>query len=799
MASPERPTLLRRFVGVVTTYPKATIAGVLLVTAVLGAGLPKLYLSNERRLLLPANDPLIAIDIKILEIYGGGKTTMIGIAPKEGDVFQPWVLEKVRGITKDVAELPHVDADKVVSLTARKVKAIEAGPDGDLVVQRLVDKIPSTPEEIETVRHRVMGQKLLIGSLVSADAKVTAIIADIDDLDPSPELRNMTLDKRIRDIVAKYADPRMNVYLSGLPIWNAQMDRYTQRVMLLFGLAIVVIGIVHFEAFRTLQAMFLPLVTAVMSVAWAMGLLGHLGVPMDGWNSLAPFLILAVAAGHAVQILKRYYEEFRRLGDNRAAVVEATVRVGNVMLTAGLIATSGFLTLTLFPIRSVQAFGMVAAFGIVSALVIVMTFIPACRTLLPAPKSGEMAAEKHSGLLEWVLERLARALVRSPGKVLAISLALLGCVVWGAFRVQVENSYREAYPPDDPVRMDDHYNDTLFGGLNTFNILVTAPERDGLYDPALLRSIDGLQRYLESLPDVGRTQSIVDYVKQMNVAVNGGDEAYRVIPDTREAVAQLFLLYAGDPDDFDAVVDHPYQRAVVRTFARNDHAKYCDMMFRSAKSYVDQHFPPNVKVDVAGGILAIGKAVNDLVIREKIRNAAVICGIIWLLASLVLRSPLGGFLVLVPSLVAALGNIGVMGIIGSWLNLATATITALTISIGADYSIYFIFRYREEHRRQPDVRQATLTTMLTAGKAIFFVASAIGLGSAMMCFSRLSYHKQLGGYVGLSMVTSALAAVTIVPALIILLKPRFLERDAARPGAGNTGAPNGETDELEVA
>ncbi|MFN7953072.1 MAG: MMPL family transporter [bacterium] len=798
MREQRESTILRRFVALVTGYPKATIAGVLLVTALLGAGLPKVYLSNERRLLLPSNDPLIAIDNRILEIYGGGKWTLIGIAPKEGDVFQPWVLERIRDITKDLGTIPHVDADKVVSITARKVKAIEAGAEGELVVSRLVDAIPETPEQVESVRRHVMAQRLVVGSLVSVDAKVAAIIADIDDLDPSPELRNLILDHRIREVIARHADPRMNVYLSGLPIWNAQMDRYTERVMMLLGLAVLVIGVVHFEAFRTLQAMFLPLVTAVMSVAWAIGMLGHLGVPMDGWNSLAPFLILAVAAGHAVQILKRYYEEFRRLGDSRAAVVEATTRVGGVMLTAGLIASAGFLTLTLFPIRSVQAFGMVASFGIVSALIIEMTFIPACRMLLPAPKSGEVQAEQHSGLLERVLERLAHALVKAPARVLVISLALLACVVWGAFRVEVENSYREAYPVDDPVRIDDLRLDALFGGLNTFNVLVTAPERDGLYDPTLLRSIDELQQYIQRLPGVGRTQSIVDYVKQMNVALNGGDESFRVIPDSREAVAQLFLLYSGDPDDFDAVVDHPYQRAVVRAFAKDDHAKYCDQIFNATKTYAENHFPPTVKVDVAGGVLAIGKAVNDLVIREKIRNAAVICGIIWLLASLVLRSPIAGVLVLIPSVVAALGNVGVMGIIGSWLNLATATITALTVSIGADYSIYFIFRYREEHRRQPDVRKATLNTMLTAGKAIFFVASAIASGSAVICLSRLAYHRQLGGYVGLSMVTSALAAVTIVPALIILIRPRFLEREAARARAA-AGDLNANDVEREVA
>src|SRR5262249_21657867 len=159
-------------------------------------------------------------------------------------------------------------------------------------------------------------------------------------------------------------------------------------------------------------------------------------------------------------------------------------------------------------------------------------------------------------------------------------------------------------------------------------------------------------------------------------------------------------------------VDHANQRAVVRGFASDDHAKSCDQILRATADYVKSHFPPGVKVHVAGGVLAIGKAVNDLVIHEKIRNAAVICGIIFVLASLVLRSPVAGFLVLVPSVVAALANVGVMGLVGTWLNLATATITALTVSIGADYSIYFIFRYREEHRRQADVRKATLTTML---------------------------------------------------------------------------------------
>ena len=107
----------------------------------------------------------------------------------------------------------------------------------------------------------------------------------------------------------------------------------------------LIIGLVHYEAFRTVQAMLLPLVTALLSVVWALGIMGWLGLPMDTWSAMTPVLILAIAAGHAVQILKRYYEEYARCGDSAEAVVRSLVAVGPVMLTAGLIAAAGFASL----------------------------------------------------------------------------------------------------------------------------------------------------------------------------------------------------------------------------------------------------------------------------------------------------------------------------------------------------------------------------------------------------------------------------------------------------------------------
>src|SRR5204862_7638647 len=124
---------------------------------------------------------------------------------------------------------------------------------------------------------------------------------------------------------------------------------YTRRVAGLFVLALAMIGYLHYRAFRTLQGMFVPLVTALMGVIWALGLMGLIRAPMDPWNIMTPILLLAIGAGHSVQILKRYYEEYRgarthrpelsAVEHNRIAVIEATTKVGAVMLAAGAIAS----------------------------------------------------------------------------------------------------------------------------------------------------------------------------------------------------------------------------------------------------------------------------------------------------------------------------------------------------------------------------------------------------------------------------------------------------------------------------
>ena len=234
------------------------------------------------------------------------------------------------------------------------------------------------------------------------------MLVDFDDFDEGGRAAQAWR-RRWRRSSAPEREPGLEILPAGAPTILHWLMIYTRRVALLFVLALAMIGYLHYRAFRTLQGMIVPLVTAIMGVVWALGLMGLIGAPMDPWNIMTPILLLAIGAGHSVQILKRYYEEYARARatrpelpgaeHNRIAVIEATIKVGVVMLAAGTIASLSFGSLAAFGLPTIKNFGLCTAFGIVAALTVEMTFIPAIRVLMSPPSPGADRAREARGVL----------------------------------------------------------------------------------------------------------------------------------------------------------------------------------------------------------------------------------------------------------------------------------------------------------------------------------------------------------------------------------------------------------------
>ncbi|MFQ5668007.1 MAG: RND family transporter [Candidatus Binatia bacterium] len=760
------------YVRFIVRHRAGVVIAVVLATALLATQLRNVHLEIRRRAQFPDRHPYVQIQNRMTDLFGGEAVTIIGVVAKHGDIFTAPILGKIYRITQGLRATRGIVETGLFSLAAPYVKAVVAGRDGMMDIHPLMDKPPKTAAQIEQLRAAVEQDRLFRGNLVSADETATVIVADFDD-----RLTDTAIAHRIEEIIAPERDDTVTIALAGAPILKTALMRYTAMIGMLFAFAVVVIGLIHYEAFRTLQAMLLPLVTALLSVVWALGIMGLSEQPMDTWSAVTPVVILAVAAGHAVQILKRYYEEYALVGDTKEAVVRSVTEVGPVMLTAGCIASAGFGSLMTFGIASVRVFGLLLASGILSALLIEMTFTPACRAMLPAPKSRELRREGQSHWLDHVMDGLAGMVVARPRRVLFGAVCIAVVAALGATRIQVDNSFRFWFSPSTQVRKDDALLNEKLPGTATVRILVEGQQENVLQQPAVLKAMSDLEAFMETDPEIGGVNSIADNIKRMNQAMHDGDAAFYTIPDNARLIGQYLLLYsmAAGPDGLSAFVDASYRRAMIRGLSKTDGAIFSRHLLARLQRFSAQRFRGlPVTVGIAGGTLGVQTAMNDVVVHDKIVNMVQVGAIIFLLSALVLRSLVGGLFVLIPLAFAVVVNLGIMGWSHTWLDMTTAAITAMGVSIGADFAIYLIFRIREEMRTAPSGAAAIRASLHTSGKAIFFVSSAVALGYMVLPFSGFSLWIRLGVLTAVIISVSALATLTAIPALALLVKPRFL-------------------------
>ncbi len=787
---------MKRYIEFILRFRILVILMTVVISVLLVSQIKALRIIFDPNTMLPQSHPYVAATNKVEEIFGAKYIVVVGITPKNGDIFQPDILAKIQRITAGLMRAPNVVKANTLSISARKAKSID-GIDGGLVVKPLLLGEQATPEQIKTLKKALETNPVYQNSIVSGDGRTAAVVVEFK--------RNTKGFSEIVDNIMPIIDRERNasvdIAVGGVPIYVSNLEKYSQRMLYLFPLAVFIIGLIHFDAFRTIQGLLLPLVTALFAVIWGVGIMAMLNVPMDAFNSTTPILILAVAAGHAVQLLKRYYEIYHEIRDTTAlspkdanyqAVIQSLTRIAPVMLTAGIVAALGFFSLTVFDIVTIKTFGVFTGIGIVSAVILEMTFTPALRSLLPPPKyiarrqqqKSRIWSKIISGIISLVTTRKRRWLYAATLSLLAVSLA-------GISHIKIDNSTKTYFSKGLNFQKDDAFLNSRLAGTNTLYLLVEGNQPDAVKNPRILRAMDAVQHYLAAQPYIGKTVSLVDFVKRMNQAMHGDDAKYYRIPDEADLIAQYLLLYSmsGEPGDFDLYVDQNYQTANVVAYLKTDSSAYLEQLVPALKAFIDKNFDSSVRIEI-GGSIAQAAALNETMVHSKILNIVQIATVVFIISSLMLRSIVAGLLVLLPLLVAVVVNFGLMGLTGILLNIPTSLTSAMVVGIGADYAIYMIYRLRETLRDRTSLVEAAGHTLDTAGSACLFVALAIAGGYSVLLLSfGFLIHAWMAILIVVAMTVSVFAAITLIPALIITFKPRFVfTSEGATPAIRVTAA-----------
>ncbi len=764
--------LLGRHARFIARHAWAVLAACLCATLIGASGTTRLVFNLDAEQQLPPDHPYIAVDRTIRKEFGGKNVVAIALIPKTGDIWRADVLHRVQEITDELLNAHGVIRQNVVSLSSPYVRVPE-DRGGVLTVDYLMKQVPDDAAGIAALRERYRAEPLFKGTVVSDDERAALIISDFYDTSTADEIA-----ADVNAAISKHPTPDIDVAVTGGPIFENAERVLVQRQGYYFVGTVIAILLVLWLAFGQIQGVVLPSVTAVLSTVLALGIMGFAGIPINAWTASVPVMVVTVAAGHSAQMLKRYYEEFARLGDRVAAVIESTQRIGMVMIAAGTTAGCGFAALSFLGIPTLTHFGIGVACGIFAAVILEMTFMLALRVVWPTGRAttGEGPLPRWTAI---VLAPMERVLRRRPRQVVLAFFAVAAAAVAGLPRLVTEVNARNYWSEHIQVGRDLRVFERHFPSTTTLTVLLEGAP-DSMRAPQALALMHGLQETMAAVPGVGRTSSLADIIRR-TYEVFAPEEAGNGLPADPALVGQLFFL--ADSPAFERYVDRSYSRSVVLGFLNREDSALTRLVLQRLEGYLNQHPVDGIHVSLAGGVGPTMLALNDHTVKGKALNIAVVLAVIFTIAGVLLRTPLGGALVTAPLLMSLLVNLGAFSWFGVAFDLSGASIVAIGVGIGADYAIYTLYRLREEFQRTANWDDALAATMATTGRAVMFVALAISAGFGVYLISDFYAFRTLGTFVPLTMMTSCITALMLPTALVALLRPRFIFAARSAPEA----------------
>jgi predicted RND superfamily exporter protein len=248
-------------------------------------------------------------------------------------------------------------------------------------------------------------------------------------------------------------------------------------------------------------------------------------------------------------------------------------------------------------------------------------------------------------------------------------------------------------------------------------------------------------------------------------------------------IAQYLLLYSGELDEFADDALEPRQ-ARMRVQLRTTGNIFTQQLIPEIEAFVAQEFPPGYTVEIAG-IALVEQAITELITGAQVRSIAVSIVLVFLIVAITFRSLVAGLYGVIPLALTLLVNFGVMGFAGIKLDITTAMVASIAIGIGIDYTIHFLSSYHIERRRSASLEDVELRVLSTTGKAIVFNAVSVAAGFAVLVFSQFNPLAFMGALIALTMLTSSIASMTLLPVLLDVFKPKFMQPRTGGEQGGN--------------
>jgi len=519
---------MRKFAEFVIKYRIGIIIGTVIITAFMAIQLRNLEINSDILSYLPQTDPHVIQFNEVGDKFGGNSLAMIAL--ETDDVFNYNTINRINIISQKFKEMSEISF--VTSLTdVIDIKKIEGG----MEIGKLIDDYNSLADkdELARIKEYVLSKEMYRGNIVSKDGTIAVIVIRLKD-----DIDKVAIGRVMKEIVLS-TKGNEKIYFAGIPFQMIFLtDIISSDIIILLPIVLILLIITLAVSFRTKRGVILPLATVIISTSWGLGLMSLLGIKLTLASDAMPILLLAIGSAYGIHFVNKYMEDIRKGASKIESIKDTISEVGIPIFLAGLTTAIGFLAFLTSNLSIIKEFGLFTAIGVFFAFIVSITFIPALLALMPLPKEMYNHNISKNASLNHLLKGLSVLIIKRKNIIVLIGFIICAIGVFSLFNISREVNMVEYFKKDSDIRQAEDMMQVKLGGSIPIQILV----KGDLKEPAVLKEMMKLEKYLNSLADVHSPQSIADLICEMNYVMN---DRY-CIPDTREGVANLWFFLEGN-------------------------------------------------------------------------------------------------------------------------------------------------------------------------------------------------------------------------------------------------------------
>ena len=661
-------------------------------------------------------------------------------------------------------------------------------------------------EDIDKERgfNEILSSPVFRNFVISEDGKTSGIIVNIKNKKQIKNIFNKTKEEievhkdlikkqnhqnilEIRDVIKSYNNIG-KINLGGIPMIADDMMTFIKSDIVVFGLGVLLFIIVTlWFVFRKLIWIIVPISSCFFSVIIMTGLLGLLGwkVTVISSNFIALMLILTMAMN--IHMSTRFLQ-IKEIHPNKKIIELITLTTNKMfwpILYTALTTIIAFLSLIFSEIKPIIDFGWMMTLGLITSFIITFTLLPSLINFMPEEKIVLKKQEESK-----ITSFFAQISLNNHKTIFTLTIVIIVLSLLGISKLEVENSFINYFSKKTEIYKGMKLIDEKLGGTTPLEVILKFPKKEAKeiddeddfedwgneenenndkywFTKDKINKISSVHNYLDDLPQVGKVlsfSSIIDVATMLNNNKPLG-------------TLEMGVLYSKIPESIKTEIIDPYisikdneARINLRiidsqeNLRRNDLIKKINYDLKNKLGLKENEFK-------LGGVLILFNNLLQSLFKSQILTLGLVMIGIFGMFIILFKNIKLSLIGVVPNFIAAFFILGIIGLLGIPLDMMTITIAAITIGIAVDNSIHYIYRFKEEFNSSKDYNKTLILCHSTVGKAILNTSITIVFGFSILVLSKFIPTIYFGVFTGLAMLLAMVSVLTLLPSLILLIKP----------------------------